>query len=166
MTHDKTMTRIARSTALPASLLGGLLATATLSAEMDRATWSDEDNYLLMMSHMPDFDQRRGGQNGLWTNQTVGGGTHCGPTSCANLLAYIATHGFPQVDPGSADYAQTGSQAIYDRATELIRDLGVEMNVDTWVQPNGTRGRGTTMNGQRNAMQARLSSQLALSIFS
>ena len=46
---------------LMASILGVLSTASSLSAEIDRARWLNNDNYMLLMSHMPDFDQRRRG---------------------------------------------------------------------------------------------------------
>ena len=143
---------------LMVSILGVLSTASSLSAEIDRARWLNNDNYMLLMSHMPDFDQRRGGPNGLMTNLNANGATHCGPTSCANLLAYISTHGFPLVDPTQADYANTGHAVLYNRVTELIRDLGVEMNVDTSAA-------GTFPIDRSNAMRARLQEQFTVASF-
>lgn len=165
MTNGKITRNHAVRCGLTASILGALGATTGLSAEFDQADWLNDETYMLLISHMPDFDQRRGGPNGLVTSQTVGGGTHCGPTSGANLLAYISTHGFPQIDPMQADYADTGNTVTYNRVTELVRDLGVEMNVDNWTDGNGNLGLGTNQNSRANAMRARLSEHFTIANF-
>ena len=81
---------------------------------------------------MPDFDQRR---NGLPLSATSGdpGGVHCVPTSCANLLAYMSTHGFPALGPAYADWE---NEEDYADITNFIFNLGIQMG----TTPTGTQG--------------------------
>ena len=156
MTIESTRTSHApRALLLSAALLATSASTSLATPDVDFAEWWNDDSYLLLISHMPDFDQRRGGTNGL----PNGGNTHCGPTSCANLLAYIATHGFPSVDPMRADYEDVDNTSLYNRITGLIDDLGVEMRVDAWG------GAGTLQNDRFQVMQDRLSAHFTVSSF-
>ena len=153
-THDSQSPK-SQALLLSAALLGTTLPASLGYADVDVAEWWNDDSYLLLISHMPDFDQRRGGTNGL----PNGGNTHCGPTSCANLLAYIATHGFPAIQPMRADYEDTDNDYLYDRITDLINDLGVEMRVDAWG------GAGTLQNDRFQTMRDRLSQYFTVSSF-
>lgn len=75
---------------------------------------------------VPDFDQRReasGGILGLPGN----GSTHCAPASAMNWLAYVTSHGYPEVLSGHRDWQ---SNTHYNTMTSLINWLGNMMNTD------------------------------------
>lgn len=116
MTQKYTIKTATHAALLASSILGVVSLPSNSNADVDLAQWCSDDSYVLLMSHMPDFDQRRAGSNGL----SAGGARHCGPTSCANLLAYIATHGFPSVEPMRSDYADT-TKKTSKRAAEHCR---------------------------------------------
>ncbi len=74
-----------------------------------------------------DLDQRR--TIGINTAGLPGGGSsHCVPTAAANWLAYIGTHGYPEV-LAPRNWQQNG--ASYGAATSLIDQLGVLMGTST-----------------------------------
>ncbi|HAW96134.1 MAG: hypothetical protein CMJ33_07620 [Phycisphaerae bacterium] len=88
------------------------------AADVVATNWSDADTYGYITLYMPDLDQER--QNDLPNNGTC----HCGPTSEADLLAWIATHGFPEYAPGQRDWE---AQSNYDDATEIIDEITNEL---------------------------------------
>ncbi len=120
-----------------ASLLAGsscLSLVATASADIAVNAYIDDDAYLYVAYDMPDFDQQRLGD--LPANGTC----HCVPASSANLLAYVATHGYPEVEPGVPFLFDWSTQFNYDAATAFIDELGVAMAVSdgSGLSPCGT----------------------------
>ena len=132
-----------RRTTLPrmiASLVAGstlLSATTSTLADIVANTYLDDSTYLYVAYDMPDFDQQR--LNDLPNH----GQCHCVPTASADLLAYVATHGYPEVEPGVPLLFDWSAQFNYDQATNIIGELGVAMAVS-----DGTGGSpcGTTAN--------------------
>ena len=116
-----------------ASLLAGsscLSLITTASADIVANVYVDDDTYLYVAYDMPDFDQQRLGD-------LPGNGTcHCVATSSADVLAYVATHGYPEVEPGVPFLFDWSSQFNYDVATEFIDELGVAMAVGDGVGAN------------------------------
>ncbi|HAW95581.1 MAG TPA: hypothetical protein DCX60_04825 [Phycisphaerales bacterium] len=108
----------------------GLGLAGSLAADVTTAYYNSGSDYGYHLSQMPDFDQRR---NGLATTSTGSpGGMYCVPTSCTDLLAYMASHGEPALGPVFADWE---SQVDYADVTDFIDDLGDDM---------GTTGTGGT----------------------
>ncbi|MEE2680898.1 MAG: hypothetical protein VX641_00840 [Planctomycetota bacterium] len=96
--------------------VGSLVGVAT--ADLVATNWDGPDTYGYLTLYMPDLDQERLGDlpnDGL---------CHCGPTSEADLLAWIATHGFPEYAPGQRDWQ---SQVNYDEATDIIDEITNEL---------------------------------------
>ena len=87
-------------------------------ADIVATNWDDENTYGYITLYMPDLDQER--LNDLPNNGTC----HCGPASETDLLAWIATHGFPEYDPGQADWQ---AQLKYDDATDIIDEITNEL---------------------------------------
>ena len=87
---------------LAACALGTLIGTGSASmGEVMLANWTDEDHFYYYLKHMPDFDQKRCEDQepdikGLGND----GRNHCVPTATTNVFSYIASHGFPHIDPG------------------------------------------------------------------
>ena len=108
------------------------LLAGSLEADVTTAYYNSGSDYGYQLDHMPDFDQRR---NGLLASATSGdpGGVHCVPTSCANLLGYLSTHGFPMLGPAYADWE---AEEDYVAITVLIANLGFEMGTTS----TGTSG--------------------------
>lgn len=94
-------------------------------------SYGGPDQYVLQISHLPDFDQIRGSL----PNQ---GRCYCVPTSAMNLMAYFAAHGLPGLPPGVANWE---SQTTYADATLAIYDMGELMGT---TATGGTGGAGTT----------------------
>ncbi|MCH2134780.1 MAG: hypothetical protein MK116_13640 [Phycisphaerales bacterium] len=107
---------------------GLLLPTATAGVQW--AEWTDADNHFYAVSAMPDFDQRRANDDPDKVGFPANGSMYCAPTASANALAYVATHGFPEIDPGVAAWSM---QYKYNDSGELILALGQEMG----TTPNG-----------------------------
>lgn len=124
-----------------------LAAPSVLSADIVVNNYLDADRFAYIAYDMPDFDQQRLGD--LANN----GVCYCGPTSGTDLLAYVATHGFADVDPGVPFLFDWESQANYDDATAIIDTLGDEMSCSSGAggTPCGVGG-----NAMFNAMNARL----------
>lgn len=98
-----------------------LLAAASLvSARPPQYTWR--------IPGVPDFDQIRGAifdVPGLPDN----GSMFCYPTSAVNWMNYIASRGYPLVEPGAGFKGQQYGD-IYNQITETIDAMGVEMSTD------------------------------------
>ncbi len=125
------MTTPTRTTSLVTCTLGlGLGLTASLAADVTTAYYNSGSDYGYQLSQMPDFDQRRDGL--ATTSGGSPGGMHCVPTSCTDLLGYMASHGEPALGPVFADWE---NQIDYADVTDFIDDLGDDM---------GTSGTGGT----------------------
>ncbi|MCH2161563.1 MAG: hypothetical protein MK085_06775, partial [Phycisphaerales bacterium] len=98
-------------------LLATLVATPG-SAEIVSTTYEADDLYTFVVYDMPDFDQKR--LNDLPND----GACYCGPAASGNLLAYVATHGYPQVSPGIPFWHDWENQLNYDKATSLLSNFG------------------------------------------
>jgi hypothetical protein len=114
--------------------LGMCLPLAVLFAlPVARANWSgsytNDNHFVVNYSQVPDFDQRR---NTLPNN----GSMYCAPTSSMNWMAYIASHGYPNLPPYPHDWQ---SQSNYDLATIEIFAMGLNMGTDP---VDGTGGSG------------------------
>lgn len=96
-----------------AALSSAVLVVAA-GAEIIATNWDNPNTYGYLTLYMPDLDQRRLGD--LLNN----GSCYCGPASESDLLAYVATHGFPEYAPGQADWQ---SELHYDDATEIMDEI-------------------------------------------
>ena len=141
----------------PFLVVAALVSTATLvtaNAEIIFNTYNNAGDYQYAAYDMPDFDQRR--LNALPNN----GNCYCGPAATGNLLAYIATHGFPEVDPGVPFLASWESDLNYNAATNLLSTLGVNTN----VIPGPGNPCGTSSDALFNELTARLSAKFSVNL--
>jgi hypothetical protein len=85
--------------------------------------------YKYKVTNLPDFDQVRKPLK-YGTFKLVGlpgnGTMYCVPTATLNLLAYIASHGFPEVTPGFG-FWDVYSTANYNKIGTALIDLGKRM---------------------------------------
>ena len=80
----------------------GLGLAGSLAADVTTAYYNSGSDYGYHLSQMPDFDQRRDGL--ATTSGGSPGGMYCVPTSCTDLLGYMASHGEPALGPVFADW--------------------------------------------------------------
>ena len=105
----------------------GLRATAVLAAfaatqieakaDIAFTNYEDRDTFAFIVQDMPDFDQVRTGD---LPNDGI---CYCGPASTADLLAYVATHGHPDVDPGIPLVSWQSSES-YNDISNLLATIG------------------------------------------
>lgn len=100
-------------------------SAAAQASVLDPLGWYYHEDYAgWTCRSMIDFDQRR--ETGKAVVGLPGNGEkHCGPTATANLLAWFANHHDPGLAPGPGDWQ---SDLFYDQATDIIDELGVEMD--------------------------------------
>ncbi|QDU65738.1 hypothetical protein [Engelhardtia mirabilis] len=109
------------------ALAAPLAAAPSALADFVTLAWIDSDNFNVQVTEIPDLDQVRmsgGGSFGLPGNGT----TYCVPTSAMNIMAYAATHGFPSLKPGNADWQL---QSQYLPAGLALLQMGQFMNTNT-----------------------------------
>jgi hypothetical protein len=99
--------------------------------------------------NMIDFDQRRA----LLPNT---GRMYCVPASAIDIMAYIAHHGYPGVNPGDKSVWEWMSAVSYNPVTSWIQDMG---NIMGTHEDNGTNG-----TGQMAGINAYLSGQPFISM--
>ena len=119
------------------------LSTAVFS-EILATNWDDENTFAYITNYVPDFDQLR------LADLPNDGICHCGPASEANLLAYIATHGFPEYEPGIGAWDQ---QSRYTDATQIINDITNELASFSSGTGNGC---GTSAQNLYNSLKSRV----------
>ena len=141
---------------LAAAALMTIAAATTAHAEIIFNTYNNSSDYIYAAYDMPDFDQQR--LNALPNN----GVCYCGPAATGNLLAYVATHGYPEVAPGVPFLASWESNVNYNSATNLLSIIGVNTN----VFPGGPNNApcGTSSNALFNELTARLSAKFSVNI--
>ncbi|MBC04045.1 MAG: hypothetical protein CMJ34_12210 [Phycisphaerae bacterium] len=107
--------------------LHGLRATAILAAfattqidagaDIAFTNYVDRDTFAFIVQDMPDFDQIRTGD---LPNDGV---CYCGPASTSDLLGYVATHGYPDVDPG-IPFVSWYNSGSYSNISNLLSTIG------------------------------------------
>ena len=124
---------------------------ATLAGALSSGAHSDiysnyvnENTHGYIVENMPDFDQRR-------TFLPNTGDCYCGPAAAADMMGYISTHGFPDVDPG-IPATSWSDRADYNDMSRLLLDLG------TGITEPGPRPDpcGTGMRDLRELLQSRV----------
>lgn len=113
--HDHTrLTTGLRATAVLAAAT--IVSAPEARAEIAYASYTDASTFAFLVQDMPDFDQVR---NTLPNN----GNCYCGPASTTDLLGYVATHGYDDIDPGIPLVSWFGSGS-YTEISNLIADIG------------------------------------------
>jgi len=175
MKHSKTNT--AKSKSRIGAALGILVASSTPSlahadAKSMEYSFVDARNYWALIRGMHDIDQTRATVKtsfGVTLTQGVDGDGryHCGPTSAANLLGFIAEHGYPEAasnadkwtppSPGASSVERFEYRFTYNSVSHLINDLGREMGTD-WPPGivDGDGATGTSLNSIQDALESRL----------
>ena len=106
--------------------------TTMLDADVTTAYYNSPSDFGYHLDHMPDFDQRRTGLP--FVDDGAPGNNYCVPTSCTDLLAYMASHGEPSLGPAFADW-EAGDD--FDAVTDFILDLGDDMGTSASSGTNG-----------------------------
>ncbi|MEE2681781.1 MAG: dockerin type I domain-containing protein [Planctomycetota bacterium] len=142
---------------LAACALGTLIGTGSASmGEVMLANWTDDENFYYYLKHMPDFDQKRcEDQEPSIKGLGNDGRNHCVPTATTNVFSYIASHGFPHIDPGVI--WNPGSDFRYNFFGEFIDDLGDDMDTDPWG--------GTNYNDYYNEIRDRLACEFVVKLY-
>ena len=147
---------------LAACALGTLIGTTTSTmADVQLSNWTDDEHFYYYINHMPDFDQKRcedmePSVEGLPND----GRNHCAPTATANVLSYIASHGFPHIAPGVVYNPE--SNAHYNYFGEFIEDLGNDMDTDPGWEPDTG---GTNYDDYYNEIRSRLSCEFVVKLY-
>ncbi len=134
-----------RAIAPTQAMIAALAGTVSYHANADiYSHYVDRNTHGYIVENMPDFDQRR---RELPNN----GDCYCGPAAISNLLGYVSTHGFSEVDPGIPE-TSWASPDDYDELTALLSDIG------TGITAPGPRPDpcGTGMGALRDALRDRL----------
>lgn len=98
-----------------------LIPATTVFGDHVVRSYTSRNQYDLDITHLTDFDQRR---SGLIICGGAPGSKYCAPTSCTNLLAYVSSHGHPELGPGVHDWTNPTN---YFLATDYIKQLGDDM---------------------------------------
>lgn len=121
-----------RGAALPLLVTSLVALGLTPSAvRADTATFNGVD-LTYAKSFVPDIDQKRDvGANGILGLPNKGK-MYCVPTSAMNWIAYIANHGYPFIQPGSANWQVSPPNflATYNKMTTSLLVLGALMGTD------------------------------------
>jgi hypothetical protein len=97
------------------AIAAGLTATAA-RADVTNAVYGSSSAYDYRITYMTDIDQKRTGLGG-------NGSMYCVPTSCFNLFAYAANHGFPVGGLPPANYMGSGQYNYVTTWLDFIGDL-------------------------------------------
>ncbi|MDG2423943.1 MAG: hypothetical protein P8M22_08185 [Phycisphaerales bacterium] len=100
---------------------------STTHAGVQWAQWTDDSNFMYVLKQMPDFDQNRAQDDPDKVGFPSNGSNFCAPTACGNAMAYIANHGFTEIEPGQGLW---GSQFKYNDSGMHILELADEMDTD------------------------------------
>ncbi len=116
---------------LTAAVTLALAGTTTVRADVS-GSYGSPSSYNIVISHVPDLDQKRLGLPG-W------GDAYCVPTSTMNWMAYFAQHGAFDLAPGFHDWTAPGQ---YDLMTGLLSVMGILMSTDSEDGTTGANGIG------------------------
>ncbi|MFO0872426.1 MAG: hypothetical protein U0575_00455 [Phycisphaerales bacterium] len=126
---------------IPLSLVTATsMCAPSVSADVTDALYINGNAYSYKVVHMPDLDQRR-------STLPNNGSMYCVPTAAMNIFGYAANHGFPDVNPGPANWQ---SQSNYVAATLWINSMASFMGTDP---VDGTTG------GTNNGLDAFLATE-------
>lgn len=94
--------------------------------------------FSLHMCNMPDLDQRRAESEPLLAGLPGNGGMYCVPTASMNVVAYIANHGYPGLEPGPGVWKKNDPPKYeYNMMTGHLGDMGAVMGTSA---SGGTTG--------------------------
>ncbi len=99
-----------------AAVLTAATAGTTAHGEIAWANYIDDTAYAYIVQDMPDFDQIR-------STLPNSGNCYCGPASTIDLLGYVATHGYPDIDPGIPLVSWHGP-LNYLEISDLMAEIG------------------------------------------
>lgn len=99
-----------------ATLIAGIPA-GIAAADIAYSSYTDSSTFAFIVQDMPDFDQVRAGD--LPNN----GVCYCGPASTSDLLGYVATHGFGDVEPG-IPFISWFTPSSYAEISDLMATIG------------------------------------------
>ncbi|MCH2162802.1 MAG: hypothetical protein MK085_13130 [Phycisphaerales bacterium] len=142
---------------LAACALGTLIGASSASmGEVMLSDWTDDEHFYYYLKNMPDFDQKRcEDQEPSIKGLGNDGRNHCVPTATTNVFSYIASHGFPHIDPGVVWNPE--SDYHYNYFGEFIDDLGDDMDTDPWS--------GTNYEDYYNEIRNRLSCEFVVKLY-
>jgi hypothetical protein len=103
-----------RAAVVATGLTAGLASAAR--ADVTNAFYGNSTVYDYRVTYMTDIDQKRTGLGG-------NGSMYCVPTSCFNLFAYAANHGFPVGGLPPANYMGSGQYGYVTTWLDFIGDL-------------------------------------------
>jgi hypothetical protein len=116
-----------------------IAAGSAARADVVTGWYLTDASFEYRVTHMPDFDQRRA-SNGMGViGLPNDGGMYCVPTASTNVLAYVANHGFPTVQPGFTIWSPASMTQYAQITTFLKDDIGVLMSTHP---SDGTSGSG------------------------
>jgi hypothetical protein len=155
------------SAALVTATAVALAAPVTAAADTCTSTTAyNGSDFNYTRCNIPDLDQRRA-EDSPWTPGLPNGGAmYCVPTAAMDMMAYLASQGFPTVAPGPGYWGPESGwppQPQYNKITNNIADMGALMGTDPV--------KGTSTGPARDAIAAWLASaglgdQLMVSSFS
>ena len=143
-----------KKTRLTASLAMMTLPSLLLPdahAGVEWAIYNGPSDYWYSLKAMPDFDQVRSQGDPDLIGFPNNGNMFCVPTSSANALAYIATHGFPEYEPGQKNWSLKSN---YNDSGEVILDLADEMDTNPAT--------GSQMTAAHDALDLRLNDKFTV----
>jgi hypothetical protein len=135
---------IALGVALGVLGLGNSSAEASLPS-LYYSTAGYPESYFANISDMIDLDQSRSplpiiGLRGL----RLDGNAHCGPAAGADVLGFLAEHGFPRAAEGKTPWTWfDGTVSGMNEATAFIEGLAYEMGTRVGTEGDGRSSDGT-----------------------
>src|SRR5262245_6606030 len=90
-------------------------------------------NFTYRICHVPDIDQKRApGSSPLVIGLPNNGLMYCLPTSGKNWMAYIANHGYPQLQPFQINWqlGPPSDPGVYNAMSWALISMGSAMNTD------------------------------------
>ena len=122
-------------------------------------------NFTYRICHVPDIDQKRApGKSPLVIGLPNDGMMYCLPTSAMNWMAYIANHGYPQLQPFPGDW-QLGppvSPGVYNAMSLALISMGSAMNTD----PVTGTGGNSALSGMQDWLDTDAPGHFVVSLYS
>ena len=141
---------IARGLSSARSLAAGAVAFSALAVQPLHgdiySSYTNDDLHGYIVQNMPDFDQVREGLPNL-------GRCYCGPAAISDLLGYVSTHGYPDIQPGVPEVSWADDET-YDDLTTMLRIMGAGRTNPGPMDETG--GCGTGLRDLRTILERRL----------